>query len=70
MEGNASKKPLREINATNRGEITNGSPSATGFLLTLQKLVSHILPRKSGFSSEFKKSQVEGQEIAPQNVIC
>lgn len=70
MEGNTNKKPLREINATNRGEITNGSPSATGFLLTLQKLVSHILPRKAGFSSEFKKSQVEGQEIAPQNVIC
>lgn len=70
VEGNTNKKPLKEINATNRGEITKASPSATGCLLTLQKLMSHILPSKAGFSSEFKKSQAEGQEIAPQNIIC
>lgn len=67
---NTNKKPLKEINATNRGEITNASPSATGWLLTLQKLMSCILPRKAGFSSEFKKSQAEGQEIVPQTIIC
>lgn len=51
-------------------QITNASPSDTGCLLTLQKLMSCVLPRKAGFSSEFKKSQVKGQEIAPQNIIC
>lgn len=67
---NTNKKPLKEISATNRGEITNATPSATGLLLTLQKLMRCILPRKARFSSELKKSQVEGQEIAPQTIIC
>lgn len=33
--GNANKKLLKEINATNTGEITNTSRSATGCLLAL-----------------------------------
>lgn len=33
--GNANKKLLKEINATNTGEITNASQSATGCLFTL-----------------------------------
>lgn len=34
----------------------------------LIKLMSRILPSKAGFSSELK-SQVQGQEVAPQNII-
>lgn len=68
--GRKHKQKAIKRNQFNRGEITNASPSATGCLLTLQKLMSRILPCKAGLSSEFKKSQVEGQEIAPQNIIC
>lgn len=68
MEGNTNKKLLKEINATNAGEITSASHSTSGCFLALSKLTSCIFPNKAGFISEFQKSEAQVREIAPQNI--